>query len=80
MSDYLKPLDIYNKKIYNIVKIKKGVQMSDYNSDYNVDVNFMESDKRQELDELWAEIWAEEEEERMCRGLDNAFEGRTDIY
>jgi hypothetical protein len=47
--------------------------------DYNMEINFLESDKRQELDELWAEFWAEEDE-WMCRGLDNAFEGRTDIY
>ena len=76
---FRKTLDIHVKKVYNIVKIKKGAQMENEIRDYNMEINFAESDKRQELDELWAEIWAEEEEE-MCRGLDNAFEGRTDIY
>lgn len=48
--------------------------------DYIMDDLFIQADRQQEIDELWAEYFIEEEEdERMCRGLDNAFEGRTDI-
>lgn len=48
--------------------------------DYIMDDLFIQADRQQEIDELWAEHFIEEDEdERMCRGLDNAFEGRTDI-